>query len=69
MTIKVTTGIEVIRFDDGNIHSVNPILNANIDISLEEMQFLRSKDKFTFDVLMNILRHTSSEISRGVQIS
>jgi len=69
MKIKADTDVKVITEDNGNIHSVVPVLKAEIDISLEEMQFLRSKDKSTFDVLMNILRHTSSEISRGVQIS
>jgi len=69
MKIKADTDVKVITHDNGNIAQIVPILKAEIEISLEEMRFLLSNDKLTFDVLMTILRHTSSEISRGVQIS
>lgn len=69
MKIKAEITPQVIKREDGYIHSVVPILKADIDVSLEEMELLRKHDKLTYDVLLNAVRKTASEIAKEVQIS
>ena len=69
MRIKVDLNSKVVKYEDGNIHSVEPIINADIDVNKEELDFIYATDKELWNSMISMLTHTCDEITRQIQTS
>jgi hypothetical protein len=68
MKIKVDAGYKQIQ-GDGTIGTVNvPYLNMEIEISKEEMEWIKRQDKETYERLFHAIRLGCSEMAKGVQV-
>jgi len=68
MKLKIDIKYESIE-DGTDTYRPHPRVIADMDIDIAFLEFLRKHSPDTLEIFLNVLRKTSSEISRAVQVS
>lgn len=68
MILKIDAGYSQIQGDSTKMTENFPRLKVDLEISKDEMEFIRNKDKETFERLCHIIKMAGSECAKGIQI-